>query len=122
MQFMNPVETPFRFVEDVGNPVRLRPTQGIDHILEFISGQLETEQHSRGRVSGRDQILQLIACIVPTTTRVHETAVRNRSIHGTAIAHVTNHIEVRVVTAPLLAHEEKQVFLIGRIRTDGELS
>ena len=38
MEFMNPVETPFRFVENVGNSVGLRPAQGVDHILEFVSG------------------------------------------------------------------------------------
>jgi hypothetical protein len=36
MQFMNPVETPLRFVQNVRNSIGLRPSQRVDAIFELF--------------------------------------------------------------------------------------
>ena len=114
MQPQHPIEPPPRFVEQIGNAIRHRLPQLIHPIrklrLRFsLRPQLIRQQHLRRRIARRQQILQLIARIVPTAAGIDVAARRQRPIHRPAIERMAHRIDPRVVPTPLLPHELQQL-------------
>ncbi len=120
VQFLDPVKAPFRFVEHVSDAVRPLPAVIVNLVGEFRLFELVREQHARRRVRSRDQILELVAGVVPAAARIDERSVRDRRIERAAVALMADHIEERIVPATLLPHKEQQVLLYGRVVTDRE--
>jgi len=66
-----------------------------------------------------DQVLELVSCIMPAPAHIHIGGIRHGTIKGASIMRMTNNIQGRIVSAALLAHKNKQLFLqmvIGIVR------
>ena len=119
VQFVNPVEAPFGFVQNVRNAVRpILASQIIYKVSELRFLQLVRQHHTRRRIARRDQILQLIARVMPPPARVNKGLIRKRRVERSAVPAMTCHIQKRIEPAPLLPHEKQKVFVIAGVFAD----
>ena len=115
MQAMDPVEAPAGFIEHVGQAVSSRLAQGVDLIGKSPGIQFVGIQHAGRRKAAGDQVLELIAGIVPAAAGVDIGGIRHRPVKGAAVALVAYHIQEGIVAATLLLHEDQQIVGVGSI-------
>jgi hypothetical protein len=111
MQLVQPVEAPFRLVEHVGDSVRTGLAKRVGGVAKTNGGELIRQEHPGGGVAARDQVLELVAGVVPATRNVDEGGVRHRAVEAPAVSLVADPVEVRVVSAALLPQETQQVLM-----------
>jgi hypothetical protein len=92
MELEHPGEPPARLVEDVRG----------------CAGHLMGEQQLRGRVARGEEILQLIARVVPPAGRIQIRARGQWAVRRAAVVRMTDRVEPWVVPATLLSHELEQ--------------
>src|ERR1041384_3338309 len=96
MQPQHPLQSPSRFIENVGNTVRTRLAQVVKEIGEdnlgaawFTRCELISQQHLCGRVARCQQILELISRIMPSARCIDECSGRLRSKRSATVESVT---------------------------------
>jgi hypothetical protein len=125
MQLEHPLQTPARFVEEVGDAVGAGQTRRIDvnhrdmfHAREIVAKSLGIpmfrtefvrEEHLRGGIAGREQIFQQIASIMPAAARIQRRAVGQRPKNRATIGLMTVGVQPRIEAAALLPHEFQEL-------------
>ncbi len=116
MQLQHPVETPAGLVEKIGQAVAAGAAEGVEPIAENRRSRLlrrrivqfPGEQHLRGGVARREQVLQEVGGVVPTAASVDGRSGRKRPVGGPAVELVTVGVQPRIEAATLLPHELQQ--------------
>ncbi len=113
MQLMDPVQSPPGLIQHIGDPVGKRLSQRIDPVCEPVRVEPVGQQHMGRGIAAGDQVLELVARIMPAPAHIHKGGTGQGSVGGPSIPLVAYHIQVGIVPAALLPHKAQQRFLMS---------
>src|SRR5882672_2332202 len=113
MQLEHPVQSPARFIEDVGNAVCAGQAERIDviggHIGDSCNSSLQREliceEHLGGGVARGEEVFQQVSGVMPASAGVEGRAVGKRPIGGATVKLMAIGCQPWIESAALLAHE-----------------
>lgn len=101
---VQPIQSPFDLVHDVGNAIRSRSPVGIIGIAKGFGMSLVGKEHLVDGIGRGGGVLQVVGGIVPAARYVDGLATLGRVINDVAIVGVATVLQEGVVAATLLAH------------------